>query len=530
MGVLDYIWLGILAVFHGPELFAIAGVPVSVTIVMVLLGFLIGIVVGSTPGLAGPMAMAVSLPILISIFGFTPDALLPVMGFLIGVMKGATIGGAVPAILFNTPGTPDAFMTTLDGYPMAQNGEAKRALKVAHFSSASGDTFSDIVLILCAPFLALLVEAYLDLPEKTALLILSLAFISAVIGNSVGKGLISMGLGLLAAYVATGEDFYPRLTMGVPALSDGFPIATAVLGVLILGEVFKGLEDQMNERAAGRAAAVPAQNADQKLTGADIKGLLPFIGRSAVIGTLIGALPGIGSTLAATLGYASGRRRQEARGGKAFGTGAPEGIASTEAANSSVSGANLIPVLSLGIPGNAAAVFLILAADSIGGFNPGPSVFRFTADEVNPELVIAFGLFTTMMLANLMNWTIGGVFMRAMGIMIRVPKHILLPIVLLLTLTAIYVQETSLAAVWFAIGFGVMGYLMRRVGMSPLPFVIAFILGGNLEATARQAFSATGGDPFFLVKSPIAAVFLILTIAVVIFAARPSPAKKAEKL
>lgn len=366
-------------------------------------------------------------------------------------------------------------------------------------------------------------EAYLDLPEKTALLILSLAFISAVIGNSVGKGLISMGLGLLAAYVATGEDFYPRLTMGSPALADGFPIATAILGVLILGEVFKGLEDQMIDRAAGRVTTVTEQKADQQLRVADIRGLMPFIGRSAVIGTAIGALPGIGSTLAATLGYASGRRRQEARGGKPFGTGVPEGIAATEAANSSVSGANLIPVLSLGIPGNAAAVFLILAADSIGGFNPGPGVFRFTVDEINPELVIAFGLFTTMMLANLMNWTIGGVFMRAMGVMIRVPKHILLPIVLLLTLTAIYVQETSMSAIWFTVAFGVLGYLMRRVGMSPLPFVIAFILGGNLEATARQAFSATGGDPLFLVSSPIAAIFLLLTVVVVVFAARPTP-------
>jgi len=145
------------------------------------------------------MAMAISLPILISIFGYTPDALLPVLGFLIGVMKGATIGGAVPAILFNTPGTPDAYMTTLDGYPMTEKGQAGRALRIAHVSSASGDTFSDIVLILAAPFLAVLVERYLDLPEKTALLILSLAFIASVIGNSVGKGLISLGLGLLAS-------------------------------------------------------------------------------------------------------------------------------------------------------------------------------------------------------------------------------------------------------------------------------------------------------------------------------------------
>ncbi|MEO1026688.1 MAG: tripartite tricarboxylate transporter permease, partial [Pseudomonadota bacterium] len=225
MGVWDHIIAGFLAVFQSDPIF---GLPIVV--LMVLFGFLLGITVGATPGLAGPMAMAISLPILISIFGYSADALLPVLGFLIGIMKGATVGGAVPAILFNTPGTPDAFMTTLDGYPMAQKGEARRALRIAHFSSASGDTFSDIVLVVCAPFLAILVESYLDLPEKTALLILSLAFIASVIGNSVGKGIISMGLGLLAAMVATGEDFYPRLTLNQPALAEGIPIAAAILG------------------------------------------------------------------------------------------------------------------------------------------------------------------------------------------------------------------------------------------------------------------------------------------------------------
>ena len=521
MGWFDYVWLGILAVFQGPELFSIAGLPVPVTIVMILMGFLLGVAVGATPGLAGPMAMAIALPILISIFGFAPDALLPVMGFLLGIMKGATIGGAVPAILFNTPGTPDAYMTTFDGYPMTKRGQAKKALRVAHFSSAAGDTFSDVVLILCAPFLAVVVERYLDLPEKTALLILSLAFIASVIGGSVGKGLISLGLGLMAAYVGTGEDFYPRLSLGTQTLAQGFPITAVVLGVLILGEVFRSIEDMWREKRRQGTIAEVAQNGDQKLHWGDIRRLLPYISRSAVIGTVIGALPGIGSTLAATLGYTTGRAAHVRAGRKpAFGDGAPEGIAATEAANSSVSGANLIPVLSLGIPGNAAAVFLILAADTIGGFNPGPSVFRFTADAVNPELVIAFGLFTCMMIANLFNWVIGGAFMRSMGFMSRVPKHILLPVVLLLTLTSIHVQETRMAAIWFTIGFGVLGYLMRRLGISPLPFVIAFILGGKLEETARQAFAATGGDGWFLFSSPVAALFMVATVLVVVLSLR----------
>lgn len=518
MDMLDHLWLGVQAVFFSEPGFIIFGVGVPITLLMVLGGFLLGIVVGATPGLAGPMAMAVSLPILISIFGFNEDAFLPVLGFLIGIMKGATVGGAVPAILFNTPGTPDAYMTTLDGFPMAQRGEPRKALRVAHLSSASGDTFSDIVLVVCAPFLAILVESFLDLPEKTGLLILSLAFIASVIGGSVGKGIISMGLGLLAATIATGEDFYPRLTLGNSELAQGIPIVAAVLGVLIVGEVFRTLEDL---RAAGPslANAHAATEGSGRLGWPLIRHLTPVIGRSALIGTVIGALPGVGSTLAATIGYTSAKARAERRGDSPLGSGVPEGIAATEAANSSVSGANLIPVLSLGIPGNSAAVFLILAMDTISGFNPGPSVFRLEGgvqgDGTNPELVLAFGLFVMMFTANALNWTIGGLFMRSVGVMARVPKERLLPIVLLLTLTAVYVQETSMTAVWTTIAFGFLGYFMRRIAMSPLPFVIAFILGGNLEATARQAFAATGGDPWFLLNNPIALVFILLSIIIV---------------
>lgn len=200
-------------------------------------------------------------------------------------------------------------------------------------------------------------------------------------------------------------------------------------------------------------------------------------------------------------------------------------VLKAQVAESSVSGANLIPVLSLGIPGNTAAVFLILAAESIGGFNPGPAVFKFSSD-LNPELVIAFGLFTTMILANLLNWTVGGVFMRSLGALVRIPKQYLLPVVLLLTLASLYVQETSMSAIWFAFGFGILGYFMMRFAISPLPFVIGFVLGGRIEDTARQAFSATGGDPWFLLKSPIAATFILCAIAVIFLSLRKPKAAK----
>lgn len=522
--VLNYIWLGVLAVFQGQQLFSILGIGIPAAPVMVLGGLLTGIAVGATPGLAGPMAMAISLPILISVFGFNPDALLPVFGFLIGIMKGATVGGAVPAILFNMPGTPDALMTTLDGHPMAQRGQPRRALRIAQISSVTGDTFSDLVLFICAPFLAIVVEAYLDLPEKTALLILSISFVAAVMGASVGRGLLSVALGLVAAFVGTGQALTPRLTGGVEALADGFPLVSAILGVLILGEIFKGIEDLM---WTGRTSEEVETERDEGITDdlqpGDIRRIAPHVGRGAIIGTIIGALPGVGSTLAATLSYTLGNKQHEKTRKESdphFGQGAPEGIAATESANSAVSGANLIPVLSLGIPGNAAAVFLILAADSIGGFNPGPAVFKFTAPDINPELVTAFGIFTLMSIGNLLNWTIGGKFMRSMGILARVPGQILLPIVLLLTLTAIYVQETNMFALWVTFGFGILGYMFRRSDVPVLPFVIAFILARPLEQTAREAFAATGGDPWFLFSSATSILFMVAAVAAVMFLSR----------
>ena len=240
---LDYVRMGIATVFTADPVAVVFGLPISITLVMVFSGLLAGIVVGAIPGLSGPFAMAVSLPILLSSFGFTASALLPVLGFLIGLMKGATLGGAVPAILFNTPGTPDSLLTTFDGYPMAKNGQAGKALRVAHLSCVSGDTFSDLVLITCAPFLAVIVERYLDYPEKAALIVLAMAFIAAVVGSSVIKGLLSAMFGMFCATIGTGEDSTPRLTFGIDALAGGFPLIAAVLGVLILGEIFQAIED-----------------------------------------------------------------------------------------------------------------------------------------------------------------------------------------------------------------------------------------------------------------------------------------------
>lgn len=509
----QYIGLGVVSVFQGAD-----GGLVLMPVVMVLVGVLVGILIGALPGMSGPFAMAIGLPILVSIFGYGNDALYPVLGCLLGIMKGSTVGGAVPAILFNTPGTPDAFMTTRDGYPMAQKGEGRRAIQTAHFASVMGDSFSDIVLFIAAPLIAVSVERILGLPEKSALIILSLCFMAAVVGDAPIKGLIGGLLGMFISLIgSTMSGNGARLTLGIPELGNGLPLTSAVLGVLVISEVLISIEDMHNER---RLNTPPRDEPPlgPSLSWGERWRMMPAILRSATIGTVIGALPGIGTTTAATLSYDTAKRRS--RTPEAFGTGTPEGVVATEAANSAVSGANLIPVMSLGIPGNFAAVFIILAVQTIGDFSFGPQVFQFTPIQqiegfgtiLNANLVMAFGIFTLMTLANLTNWTFGGILMGYLSYLVRIPKDVILPVILTVSLTAAYVQDGGYVGLITACVLAVIGYALRRLDISILPFVIGFLLAPTLEVLVRGAYTASGGDALFLLKSPISVVMLATSL------------------
>ncbi|MGJ8545419.1 MAG: tripartite tricarboxylate transporter permease [Sulfitobacter sp.] len=510
--LLQYIGLGMSSVFFGAE-----GALHLMPVFMVLIGVLVGILIGAVPGMSGPFAMAIALPILVSIFGYGNDALYPVLGCLLGIMKGATVGGAVPAILFKTPGTPDAFLTTLDGYPMAQKGQGRKAIQTAHFASVMGDNFSDIVLFIAAPTIAVAVERILGLPEKSALIILSLCFMAAVVGKAPLKGLLGGLLGMFVSLIgSTMSGNGPRLTFGFPELGNGLPLTSAVLGVLVISEVLMSIEE-MHSARSGQDIARKAPKMGPRLTWAERARMLPGILRSASIGTAIGALPGIGTTTAATLSYDMAKRRSATP--EAFGQGTPDGVVATEAANSAVSGANLIPVMSLGIPGNFAAVFIILAVETIGDFSFGPQVFQFTPIQeiegfgtiLNSNLVLAFGMFTMMVVANFFNWTLGGFLMGFLGHLVRIPKSVILPVIMTVSLTAAYVQDGGYLGLLTAGVFALIGYALRRLEISILPFVIGFLLAPTLEGLVRGSFTASGGDAFFLLKSPIALVMLLIS-------------------
>jgi len=355
----------------------------------------------------------------------------------------------------------------------------------------------------------------------------SLSFMAAVSGSSAMKGFMVGVLGMLFALVgSTLSGNGPRLTMGITELGNGLPISSAILGVLIVGEVFIGIEGAARDRIKKIQVTAMAPLGDNSFGWAEKRKLLPRIGISALIGTMIGALPGIGTTLAATLGYDTAKRFSKTP--EKFGTGIPEGVAATEAANSAVSGANLIPVMSLGIPGNFAAVFIILAVESVGDFTLGPQVFRFTEIKViedygtiiNKDLVVAFAMFSLMVLANIFNWTVGGMFLRSLGVLVRVPKSIMLPIVLLITLTAVYAQDGGFIAIWIVMFFGFIGYALKRLDISILPFVIGFLLSPRLEEYICGGFSASGSDPWFLLKSPLALVFIAASLLILALANR----------
>ena len=467
-------------------------------VLFVVAGVATGILVGAIPGLNGPMAIAIAIP---ATFWLPP---LPAIGFLIGIMKGSTVGGAIPAILMNTPGTPDSALTALDGYPLAQQGKSGKALKMGLYASITGDTMSDVVLFTVAAPLSL-IALMLGPVEQAALIFFSVCVVAGLIGGNPFRGLAAAAAGfVLAAVGQAPEEATPRLTFGFAEIEDGLPLVSVGIGVLVLGEIIFALA---HRRGAAAGALAPRPDADgRRLLLSEYLSAGRTILRSAAIGTFIGALPGVGSTLAATLGYSAARRASGTP--EAFGKGAPEGVAATEAANSAVAGANLIPLLAVGIPGNVVAAFL-LGALVVHGVVPGPTLIR-------DEGRLVYAIFTAMVVANISNLAIGRAGLGLFSMIARVPASFIYPCVVLLCLTGAWVGGGPAGLVLLA-AFGVFGYVLRATGVPVVTFIIAFVLGRLWELPLTQAVILTRGDPLRLVDFPVALIVAGLGVALVLY-------------
>lgn len=466
-------------------------------------GVAIGIFVGALPGLTGAMAIALLSPITFEMQPITAIA------FLIGIYKGGTFGGSISAILLNTPGSPEATATAFDGYPLAQRGQAKRALQMALFASVAGAILADLLLYaVAAPFSQIALK--FGPVEITFVVLFALTFVAGLTGKSLLRGLVACAFGLLCASVGLDPMLAtPRLTFGLLELQDGLPLLPIAIGMLGVAEVMFAVERALKRRSP-ESDAEPAETvrgSGPRLPAAEFFAFWKTILRSSLTGSAVGALPGIGASMAAFLGY--GMARRYSKSPEKFGTGELDGIAGPEAANSAVVGGSFVPLLTLGIPGNVTTALLI-GTFLVHGIQPGPWVFRN-----EPQLIYA--IFTVLFAANFLNLVVGLMGSSLYARIVRVPEYVSYSIVGLTCLTGVYSYSNSLFNIYVMAVFAVIGYLMKKFDYSFVAFLIGFVLAPEFETAFRSYLLVAQGDPVgMLMTSPIAMLFLALTVISVV--------------
>lgn len=476
---------------------ALVGLASLENLVAMVVGTLIGIVVGALPGLTTTIGLALLIPLS---FGLSPFVAL---GLMAGLYNGSMYGGAIPAILLNIPGTPAAIATTFDGHPMTKQGRAAEALRIACYSSAMGAIVSALALLLLAPPLSLVTLAF-GPAEYFWVAAFGLVSIAVLLGSDPLKGMISATLGLLVASVGmdtlTGRM---RFTFGSLELVDGINIVVVLIGLFALPRVLRIAEEAVK-------TGVPRE--DLQLSGGrlnlgTLRSLLPTWARSGVIGISIGILPGAGGNIAAFLSYNEAKR--SARDPDSFGKGNPHGVAAAEFGNSSDNAASLIPTLTLGVPGNAIAA-LIMGGLLVHGLQPGPALFRDNGE-------IVYGFILQMLITAVLLMPLGGlVATRLFAQALRVPQVLLAPMIVALMFLGLFTVNNSSFELYMMIGFGILGYVMERLGFPLPPMILGVILGAMAEQNLRTALLISGGEWSHLFSSPISKGIAALILLVLL--------------
>jgi putative tricarboxylic transport membrane protein len=459
------------------------------TLGAIALGTLGGLIIGALPGLTATMGVALLIPLT---FGMPP-----IMGLnmLIGIYIGGIYGGCVASILLRTPGTPAAAATVLDGYPMAQKGEAGRALGMATIASTIGGLVAAVVLALLAPQLAS-VALQFGAPEYFALAMFGLTIIASLSGD-VLKGAISGFLGILVSCVGADPiSGVLRYTFGITGFASGFAFTPALIGLFALSEVFVQMErmhqaDASVMRVSGRWPTL-----------ADIRESANALTRGSLIGTFIGIIPGVGSGTAAWISYNEARRTSKHP--HKFGTGYAPGVAATESANNAVCAAALIPLLALGVPGDVVTAVL-MGGLMIQGLAPGPMLFQ-----TNPDVVV--GIFGGTFIATFCMFAFGMALIPLFSRILTIPRHILAVLIVIFCFIGSFAINLNPVDLYTMVAFGVVGWGMQKYGFSQASFCIALILGPMAESNLRRGLLQTGDDVLAFLSGPITQVFLVLTV------------------
>jgi len=502
----------------------------------VILAAFVGIIFGALPGLTAAAAIAMMLPILIAyndeIGGLAGLAFLYVIG------KSGRYGGSIAAILFNTPGTAASAATMQDGYPMTQQGKAGKALKTATIASAYGDYFGEIVLIFGAVAIATFTRKF-GPPENFAIYLMAFVVIGSVVSDSIIKGIVSTLFG--AAVALIGEDVITgqfKMTMGIDELESGMALVPLLIGVFVISEVIVQAEKIAKVKMIEASSKKVDDPTAHYFTWEEFKRCFPLMFRSSIYGSLIGMMPGLGSSVACFVAY--GEEKRKSKNKEKWGTGIVEGVAAPESANNAVSGPSMIPLLTLGIPGSTIAAVLI-GMFLVNGLQPGPSIFAqepplFIAGKLISPREFIFGVFAAGLIGIAAYAVIGYFAASYIGRVIAyLPTKYLYPTILLISLAASYSSRASIWDVGFALLFGVVGYAMRRTNFSAAAFIIAFVLTSAMEEAFRQSMIISDNGVFVFMnfeyqgKFSFAPIFLIIGAAVVAFRAWSSYKARKEE-
>ena len=468
---------------------AMASVVLDPYLIVLIFGTtVLGVIVGVLPGLGATTGAALLLP-----FTLTMDPVHAIT-VLATIYVSATFAGSITAILINTPGTSAAAATTFDGYPLAQRGEAGRALGVAVVSSTAGGVFSVVVLCVAAPLLARVAYEFRP-PEYFALTLFGLSMLASIsaggaVRNLIG-GVFGVWLATIGAERATGIE---RFMFGNYELYEGLSFVPVFIGLFAMSELF------VQSRLVNKVVDTVAMKAVRLPTREDYKRIWKTILRSCGIGTFIGVLPAEGATVASMIGYAEARRWSKNK--EEFGKGAVEGIAGAEAANNAATGGAMVPTMVLGIPGSGTTA-VILVGLMVHGLRPGPYLFTEQVDKV-------YQIFGAMLLANVMFMAMGLYAAKAFARISLVPTPILWPIVFALSVVGAYALSASLLDVWIVLIFGVIGFFARRHGFAVAPIAVGLILGEMVETNLQNSLKMFEGQWWLIPTQPLAALFLIL--------------------
>ncbi|UWQ24259.1 tripartite tricarboxylate transporter permease [Leisingera aquaemixtae] len=468
-------------------------------LLMVIGGCLIGTFIGMLPGL-GPMSIiAIMIPVAISI-GDPSAALI----LLAGVYYGAIFGGSTSSILINAPGVASTVATSFDGYPLARQGKAGKALTVAAIASFSGGTIGAVLLMIFAPALAT-VALLFHSAEYFALMVVGLSAIAAFAGSGqVGKALLMTLLGLIMATVGEGALFnMPRFTMGIMDLQSGFGFITLAMAMFALPEAMYLVLDPSRSNSGSGSSEIK----DLRITKAEAKAIAPVIGRQSIQGFLIGVLPGAGATIASFLGYAVERNIAPKEEQEQFGKGSLKGLAAPESANNAACTGSFVPLLTLGIPGSGTTAILLGALIALN-VSPGP---RLMVDE--PQ--IFWAVIISMYLGNLILLILNLPLIPYIAKVLAVPRNYLIPFILFFTLMGAYIGQNNATELLILVGLGICATVLRFADYPLAPLLIGFILGRMLEdnfARSMQLYDGLG----FILERPMTLGLLGLALILVV--------------